>query len=96
MKTEREDFSSRALLAINMKEEMLLRRMLCYIVIVPLVRAQRYTVLPRQAIYLCSYDSAKEQKDVRCTRTILCIRPLYSRANVCCGRYFNSALRTLE
>lgn len=38
MKTEREDFSSRALLAINMKKEML-RRMLHYIVIVQLVRA---------------------------------------------------------
>lgn len=40
---------------------MLLRRMLRYIVIVSLVRAQRY-VVPTLTIYLCSCDDAEEQK----------------------------------
>lgn len=78
MKTEREDFSSRALLAINMKKEML-RRMLHYIVIVQLVRAQRYMV-PTLVIYLYFYDDAKKQKDA-----LSYIRSLYSSANTCCG-----------
>lgn len=61
MKTEREDFSSRALLAINMKEEMLLRKKLCYIVIVPLVRAQRYVVLPCQ-LFIYALTTAQKNK----------------------------------
>lgn len=76
MKTESEDFSPRALLAINMKEEMLLRRMLRYIVIVPLVRAQPYVAYPTLAICLCSCHGGERTKSTFVARShlILSIR----------------------
>lgn len=73
-----------------MKEEMLLRRMLRYIVIVSLVRAQRY-VVPTLTIYLCSCDDAEEQKGC-----LVALVLAYSSVFVRYGRYYNSALRTLD